>query len=133
MLQDVLRYLNERNASIESYPIPAASLAKLLVQIEAGTLDTSRGKEALGKMIGQPGLSVEKAIESLGIAHVDTSDLELLCRQLLAENPDVIEKFRTGNNKALVSLVGPAKKKNKNVDPRQVQEICQRLIESGML
>ena len=133
MLQDVLRYLNERNASIESYPIPAASLAKLLVQIEAGTLDTSRGKEALGKMIGQPGLSVEKAIESLGIAHVNTSDLELLCRQLLAENPDVIEKFRTGNNKALVSLVGPAKKKNKNVDPRQVQEICQRLIESGML
>ena len=133
MLQDVLRFLNERNATIESYPIAAASLAKLLVEIEAGKLDTSRGKEALGKMIGQPGLSVEKAIESLGIAQVDTSDLETLCMQLLAENPDVIEKFRSGNNKALVSLVGPAKKKNKNVDPRQVQEICQRLIESGTL
>ena len=131
MLQDVLRYLNENNALIETYPISAASLAKLLMAIEAGKLDTTRGKEALGKMIGQPGLSVEKAIESLGIAEVDTSELESLCKQLLTENPDVIDKFRAGNNKALISLVGPAKKKNKNVDPRQVQEICQRLIESG--
>ncbi len=129
MLQDVLRYLNESNTPIESYPIAAESLAKLLMAIETGKLDTTRGKEALGKMISQPGLSAEKAIESLGIEQVDTSELESLCKQLLAENPDVIEKFRAGNNKALISLVGPAKKKNKNVDPRQVQEICQRLIE----
>ena len=131
MLQDVLRYLNDKNIEIDAYPVTSHSLAKLLVAIETGKLDTTRGKEALAKMIDAPGTSAEKAIESLGIAQVDTSELETLCKQLLAENPDVIEKFRAGNNKALISLVGPAKKKNKNVDPRQVQETCQRMIESG--
>ena len=85
----------------------------------------------MGKMIVEPALSVEKAIESLGIAQVDTNELETLCKQLLFENPDVIEKVRAGNEKALGALVGPAKKKNKNVDPRQVQELCRQLIESG--
>ena len=132
MLQDVLRYLNENNTEIDSYPIRADSLAKLLVAIEGGQLDTTRGKEALLKMIAEPGLSVEKAIASLGIAQVDSSELDTLCKQLLAENPGVIEKVRGGNSKALASLVGPAKKKNKNVDPRQVQETCQRMIETGM-
>ena len=131
MLQDVLRYLNDHAVGMEAYPVPASSLAKLLASIEGGKLDTSRGKEALAKLIADPKLSVEKAIESLGIAQVDTSELETLCRQLLADNPDVISKVRAGNDKALAALVGPAKKANKNVDPRQVQEICKKLIDSG--
>ncbi len=131
MLQDVLRYLNENGIEIDAYPVPAESLAKLLCVIESGKLDTSRGKEVLIKMIAEPALSAEKAIESLGIAQVDTNELERLCRQLLSENPDVLDKVRAGNDKALGALVGPAKKKNKNVDPRQVQEICRQLIEEG--
>ena len=133
MLQDVLRYLNENNVEIDAYPVTAESLAKLLLAIESGKLDTTRGKEALIKLIDAPGLSVEKAIESLGIVQVESSELETLCRQLLSENPGVIEKVRSGNTKALASLVGPAKKINKNVDPRQVQETCQRMIESGTI
>ncbi len=131
MLQDVLRYLNEFAADITAYPVPAPSLAKLLCAIESGKLDTTRAKEALSKMIADPGLVVEKAIESLGLAQVDSNELETLCAQLLAENPDVITKVRAGNDKALAALVGPAKKKNKNVDPRQVQEICRKMIDSG--
>jgi aspartyl-tRNA(Asn)/glutamyl-tRNA(Gln) amidotransferase subunit B len=131
MLQDVLRNLNENRIAIESFPIKAETLAKLLVAIETGKLDTARGREAFAKMIAEPGLSVEKAIDSLGIQTINAGEIESLCKQLLEENPDVIEKFRAGNLKAIAALVGPAKKKNKNVDPRQVQEICQRMIESG--
>lgn len=130
MLQDVLRYLNENNAEISSYPVSAVSLAKLLAVIETGGLDTTKGKEALAKLVAAPSLSVEQAIDSLGIAQVDANELETLCKQLLAENPEVIEKVRAGNDKAIASLVGPAKKKNKNVDPRQVQETCRRLIQT---
>jgi aspartyl-tRNA(Asn)/glutamyl-tRNA(Gln) amidotransferase subunit B len=131
MLQDVFRYLNENRCTLESYPVPAAQLAKLLIAIEGGSIDTSRGKEALQKMVDQPGLIAEKAIESLGIVQVDSGEFESLCRQLLEENPDVIGKVRAGNEKALAALVGPAKKKNKNIDPRKLQEICKRMIESN--
>lgn len=130
MLQDVLRYVNENRCTIENYPVAAPELALLLVAIEQGKLDTSRGREALQKMIEQPGLLADKAIEALGMVQVDSGEIEALCKLLLQENPDVIEKVRAGNDKALAALVGPAKKKNKNIDPRKLQEICKRMIET---
>ena len=131
MLQDVLRYLNENHVEIDAYPVKSESLASLLVAIEAGKLDTTRGKEVMAKLIAEPRLDVDKAIESLGIAQVDAGEFETLCKQLLAENPDVITKVRAGNSKALSALVGPGKKKNKNIDPRQLQETCHKMIDSG--
>ncbi len=130
MLQDVLRYLNESDVGISDYPVSAITLAQLLVYVESGKLDTARGREALGKLIANPGMSVESAVESLGIVQVDTTELELLCDTLLAENPDVIKKVKEGNEKAISSLIGQAKKKNRNADPKQVQEICLRKIAS---
>jgi aspartyl-tRNA(Asn)/glutamyl-tRNA(Gln) amidotransferase subunit B len=53
-----------------------------------------------------------------------------LCKELLAENPDVIEKVKAGNTKAVAALVGQAKKKNRNADPRVLQEICLKMIAS---
>jgi aspartyl-tRNA(Asn)/glutamyl-tRNA(Gln) amidotransferase subunit B len=131
MLQDVLRYLNDHQVHMDAFPIPANAMAKLLLSIESGKLDTSRGKQVFASLLADPKTSIDKAIDAFGMVQVDTHELEQLCRQLLSENPDVIEKYRAGNTKAIAALVGPAKKKNKNVDPRQVQEICQRLIEEA--
>ena len=91
-------------------------------------MDTAQGRDALGKMLQAEGLSVDAAIASLGIVRVDASEIETLCRELLSENPDVIEKVRGGNTKAVASLVGLAKKRNRNADPRVVQETCLQLI-----
>jgi aspartyl-tRNA(Asn)/glutamyl-tRNA(Gln) amidotransferase subunit B len=74
-------------------------------------------------------LTVEEAIGQLGLESVDQDTLESLCQQLLADNPEVVAKVRQGNAKALGSLVGQARKANPNADPRQVQELCLRLIE----
>lgn len=131
MLQDVTRYLNDQQLAIDAFPILPEQLAKLLKEIEAGKLETRQAKEAFGLMLTKPELDVQQAIASLGIQSVDSGEVESLCMQLLRENPDVIQKYRSGNVKALAALVGPAKKINKNIDPRQVQEICIQLIESG--
>jgi aspartyl-tRNA(Asn)/glutamyl-tRNA(Gln) amidotransferase subunit B len=74
--------------------------------------------------------TIDQAMSSLGIQQVDSGQLESLCRQLLAENPKVVEDVRGGNAKGLGSLVGAAKKKNPNVDPKLVRELCQQLIEA---
>jgi aspartyl-tRNA(Asn)/glutamyl-tRNA(Gln) amidotransferase subunit B len=128
MLQDVLRYLNDRGVSMEAYPVSAVRLAELLQGVETGRVDTAQGRMALGKLLDDPQMSVDAAIESLGIVRVDVGAVEVLCRELLAENADVIEKVKGGNSKAVASLVGQAKKKNRNADPRLVQETCLRLI-----
>lgn len=129
--QDILRLLNERQQSLTQLGFSAERLADLTKAIEAGAVDTSRGKEVFAKMLDDSALSVAAAIEALGIKAVDDSELMELCHQLLAENAKAVNEYRAGNAKALGALIGQAKKKNPNADPRKVQELCKQLIDSG--
>ncbi len=130
MLQDVLRILNERSIGMEMFPISAKALAKVLAAIDGGKLDTARAREAFAKLLENPDQKTEQVIEAHAVVAVDSGALETLCRELLQENPDVITKVQSGNAKAIAALIGQARKKNKDADPRQVQEICLKLIET---
>ena len=125
--QDVLRTLNEREITIAQFPVPAEELAKLLQEVAAGKLTTSRGREVLAEMIDSTS-TVESAMKKLGIEAVDDSALETLCRELLAANPKVVEEVKEGKMKAAGALIGQAKQKNPNVNPGQVRDLCLKLI-----
>ncbi len=125
--QDVLRWLNEREASIAAFPVSAGELALLLKTVTAGELTTSRGREVLAEMIDAGG-SVSEAMARLGIEKVDDSVLETLCRQLLEANPKVVQQVKEGKEKAVGSLIGQAKKSNPNVDPGRMKQLCLALI-----
>jgi len=128
--QDVLRTLNERQIGIGEFPVAAPSLAGLLQKVCKGQLTTSRGREVLSEMVAS-GTSADEAMQALGIEEVDDSALEALCRELLAENPKIVADVKQGKLKAAGSLIGQAKKKNPNVNPGQVREVCIRLIQEG--
>ncbi len=127
--QDVLRTLNEQGLTIEAFSIGPSKLAGLLKAIETGELDNSRGKDVFQYWLASPQDDLSAAMQSLGIAAVDRGELEGLCRELLAENPKVVEQVKEGNLKGLGALVGAAKKKNPNADPKLVRELCQAMIE----
>lgn len=129
MQQDVLRVLKDRQIAIAAFPIKPAKLAELLKAIESGKLDTTRGREVFQKLLENTELSVDSIIQSLGIVAVDAGEIETLCRDLLAANPDVVDKVKAGNTKAVAALIGQARKKNPNADPRQVQERCLAMIQ----
>ena len=129
MQQDVLRTLNERNDSIESFSqrVPAAALAELLKLVQAGDVEHSRARSVFGEM-ADSGSSAAEAMQKLGIEKVDSSEMESLCRKLLEENPHIVADVQAGKQKALGALIGQAKKQNPNVNAAQIREICLRLI-----
>jgi aspartyl-tRNA(Asn)/glutamyl-tRNA(Gln) amidotransferase subunit B len=131
--QDVLRTLNERAGSIETFTIAPSKLAELLIAIEQGDIDNSRAKSVFQYWLDHSEQNLAKTMAALGIESVDQGELEALCRELLAANPKVVAQVKEGNLKGLGSLIGEAKKKNPNADPKLVRELCQRLIESGVL
>jgi aspartyl-tRNA(Asn)/glutamyl-tRNA(Gln) amidotransferase subunit B len=131
MQQDVLRTLNEQQIDISKYPLRPQGLAELLKEVRAGKLDTSRGREVLAKMLST-GLSAAETIKSLGIVQVDESALVDLCRELLAANPKIVAQAKAGDQKGVGQIIGQAKKKNPNVNPNRVREICLELIEKGI-
>jgi aspartyl-tRNA(Asn)/glutamyl-tRNA(Gln) amidotransferase subunit B len=128
--QDVLRALNEGNLSIDQYPVRPPALAELLKKVKAGEVDTSRGRAVLAEMVAS-GSSVAEAMQSLGIEKVDESEIIAICRELLAANPKVIADVKAGNLKAVGALIGQAKKRNPNVDPNRVRELCLELAQQA--
>jgi aspartyl-tRNA(Asn)/glutamyl-tRNA(Gln) amidotransferase subunit B len=128
--QDVLRTLKEKEIEIAAFPVPAARLAALLQKVQQGELITTRAREVLAEMLAS-GKSPDEAMKAMGIEQVDESELTALCEELLSANPQVVEDVRQGKQQAVGALIGQAKKKNPNVNPGRVREICLQLI-AGM-
>ncbi|MBN2474612.1 MAG: Asp-tRNA(Asn)/Glu-tRNA(Gln) amidotransferase subunit GatB [Pirellulales bacterium] len=128
--QDVLRTLNERQIAIAAFPVSAGALAELLKMVQAGKITTSRGREVLAEMLAS-GTPAAEAMKALGIEEVDESALEDLCRKLLQANPEVVAEVKEGKTKAIGALIGQAKKRNPNVNPGRVREICLHWIEKA--
>jgi aspartyl-tRNA(Asn)/glutamyl-tRNA(Gln) amidotransferase subunit B len=126
MQQDVLRTLNERNIPIEQFPISPEGLADLVKRVQAGDLDTSRGREVFAEMLAS-GLSAEKVIAAKGIERVDESELIALCQEIVTANPKIVADIKAGKLQAAGNLVGQVKKRNPNVNPARVREICLEL------
>ena len=125
--QDVLRELKERNLAIEQFPLRPAGLADLLKKVQAGDVDTTRGREVFLGMLGS-GKSAAEVMGEMGIEKVDESALIDLCRELVAANPKLVADVQAGKLQAAGAFVGQAKKKNPNVNPARVREICLELI-----
>jgi len=121
--QDVLRTLKEQNLSIEQFPLRPARLAELIAAVRQGQLDVSRAREVFADMLTS-GQSAAEAMQARGIAQVDDAALVALCRELLAANPKIVADLRAGKLQAAGNLIGQAKKKNPNVNPARVRELC---------
>lgn len=125
--QDVMRTMTDRGVTIEGYPVEADSLGQLIAKISRGELETTRARDVLAHMV-ENGTSVDTAITAMGIETVDDNELESLCKELLAANPQVVEDFNAGKQQAVGSLIGQARKKNPNANPQQVRETLIKLL-----
>jgi aspartyl-tRNA(Asn)/glutamyl-tRNA(Gln) amidotransferase subunit B len=63
-----------------------------------------------------------------GIGQVDESELIKLCEELVAANPKTVADVKAGKLQAAGAFVGQAKKRNPNVNPARVREICLEII-----
>jgi aspartyl-tRNA(Asn)/glutamyl-tRNA(Gln) amidotransferase subunit B len=127
MQQDVLRTLNERGGTIAEFPVTPEQVADIIGRVQKGDFDTSRGREIFAEVLAS-GRSVADVVDALGIAAVSEDDLVSLCRELLGANPKIVADVKGGKEQAAAGLIGQAKKKNANVNPGKVRELCLRLI-----
>ncbi len=129
--QDVMRTMKERGCDIVAFPIDANVLGELLQRVSANQIDNARARDVFVYLLDHPSSSVDDATDALGIKAVDTSEIESLCDELLAANPQVIEDVRGGKMQALGMLIGQAKKKNPNANPQLVRETLLSKINAG--
>ena len=127
--QEVLRHLNESETSIEEFTVTTQQFAKLLTEVSDKKIDQSRAKDVLAEMI-ESSIDVDSAKEKLGIVEVDRVEVEALCQQIINDNPAVVADIRSGNAKAIGSLIGQARKLNSNVNPNEVRQSLLELLKT---
>ena len=125
--QDVLRVLKEAEGTIEDFSLSANSLGGLVAAIKKGDVPGPRAREVFDLMLAKS-LELKAAVGELGIEAVDDTELEGLCRELIAANPRIADDVRGGKQQAVGALIGQAKKKNPNVDPNKIRQMCLELI-----
>ena len=125
--QEVLRVLNDKGWTLDQFPIGAPKLAELVKLVVGGDLEVTRAKEVFNDML-ENGRSVTDTMTALGIAKVDSGELEAICREVVAANPKVVADVKSGKVQAAASLIGQVKKRNANANPNDVKRICLEII-----
>jgi aspartyl-tRNA(Asn)/glutamyl-tRNA(Gln) amidotransferase subunit B len=93
--------------------VEPAALAKLVGLVEARTVTPGNARVVLDRLVadgGDPAEIVER--EDLG-ALGDSGDLAGIVAKVIEDNPDVVERIRGGNAKAMGALVGPVMRETK--------------------
>jgi aspartyl-tRNA(Asn)/glutamyl-tRNA(Gln) amidotransferase subunit B len=126
--QDVMRNIKEQGITVDQFAISADQLAALIQGIIAGELANNRARDVFDHMLAN-GVAVDQAMKDLGIEQVDDSEMESLVADLLSKNPKVVDDVKGGNQKAVGSLIGQARKANPNANPQQVRELALKMIE----
>jgi aspartyl-tRNA(Asn)/glutamyl-tRNA(Gln) amidotransferase subunit B len=124
LLNTLLGTLNERSTSIADSPIPPEKTAALLALVEAGTLALSQAREVLAVLLDAPEKDPAAVAKDLGFEPADAGELDALCDQVIAANPDKVAEIKGGNDKLLNWLTGQVMKASTSKpNPKQVTDL----------
>lgn len=124
LLGDVSAYLNEKEISIEQFPIEPKRLAKLLKRITDKTISNNIGRKVFSIMIDND-LSADEIIEKEGLKQVtDTGAIEAWVDEVLANNPKQVEQYKGGQTRILGYFVGQVMKLSRGkADPATINQM----------
>jgi aspartyl-tRNA(Asn)/glutamyl-tRNA(Gln) amidotransferase subunit B len=104
-------------------------LVELIRLLDDGTISGAGAKQALEEAF-KTGDAIETIVERRGLRQVsDTAELGGAVEEAIAANPDVVEKFRGGNQGVLGFLVGQVMKSTAGTaNPKVVQELLRERL-----
>ena len=123
---------NDDGLEFIDIPITPEQHAKLRERVADGTVSTSAAREILDAMWAREG-DPDAIIAKRGLKQIsDSGELERVCDQVIAGNPQQVADYQSGKEKAFNSLVGQVMKLTKGkANPQQVTEILKRKLARG--
>jgi len=117
-------------ATVETSPVSAKQLAKIIERIADGTISGKAGKDILDYLFEHEGADVDEAIEKLGLKQVsDDSAILAMIDDVLAANRDKVEEYRNGKEKLFGFFVGQVMKASKgSANPAKVNQLLKERL-----
>ena len=129
VITELFGALNRMGRSIDTSPVAAASLGRLLDLIEDGRISGRIAKDVFAEMLST-GADPAAIVEQKGLAQIsDAAAIERIAFEIIAANPDQVESYKR-NPKALGWFVGQVMKATKGqANPQMVNEVLRRKLE----
>ncbi len=106
------------------------ALGALVDLVDSGAVSASAAKEVLGVLLDEGG-DPAAIVDERGLGKAGGDELGAIVDQALADNPDVVERIKGGNPKAVGAIVGAVMKATKGTaDGGEVQRLVQEKLEA---
>lgn len=130
LMVEGMRLLKEHELEPENMTFSPENLAKLIELVDNGTINRTVGKEVFEEIFAR-NVDPERYVEEKGLKVVsDEGELRRVIEEIVAENPQSVEDYRGGKEKAMGFLVGRAMRAMKGkADPGMVNRILKELLE----
>ena len=109
-----MRTLNEKNITISQFCIKPEKLADILKKIDEGKISNTAAKMIFNEMLNFSDKSADEIIAEKNLSQVtDEKEIDRIVDEVIKEEHDAVESYRSGKTKAIAHLVGIAMKKSK--------------------
>ncbi len=110
IMGDLFASLNEKNISISQSPVTAKKMSQLVDSISSGIVSGRTAKEVF-EIMKESGEEPSKIIESKGLQQKsDPKELEKIIENILTDNKDKVEQYKSGKDKLFGFFVGQVMK-----------------------
>jgi len=125
IMTEIMKFLNETKKDPNSLNFSSDYLAELINSVEEGIINSNSAKEVLSESL-KTGKSPLAVIKDRGIMQVsDENELSKLVDEVLLENPDLVDKYRSGKNTVFGALMGAVMKKSKG---KANPQLCNKIL-----
>ena len=129
VMGEVMRELNDRGVPLADCKVRPAELARLVKLVDDGVISGTIAKSVF-KELFETGGDPEAHVKAKSLVQIsDTSAIEGLVDEVLAENPAEVERYRGGDKKLTGFFVGQVMKKSKGkANPGLVNQLLAKKL-----
>ena len=124
IMSDLLGALNKNDMEIAQCPVTAEMLGGMIKRIADNTISGKIAKQVFEAMWNGEG-DADAVIEKKGLKQItDTGAIEKIIDEIIANNPEQVEQYRSGKDKVFGFFVGQVMKVSKGkANPQQVNQL----------
>jgi len=127
----VKSWVNSHATHIEKFPLSAATIAEIIASIDGGSINFSVAEQKVFPLLlDNPSHKVSDIIAENNLALMDDDDaLQTWIDEVLAEFPDKVEAYKSGNKNLIGLFIGQVKRKSGGkADPKKTSQLLAKAL-----
>jgi aspartyl-tRNA(Asn)/glutamyl-tRNA(Gln) amidotransferase subunit B len=130
VLTILMKHLKEELISVSDQKVTAQMMGNLLKMVIDSVVSNNAAKGEVFEEMYKSGKDPAKIVKAKGLEQIsDTVEIEKVCKKVVDANPDTVEDFKKGKDRAIGSLIGQVMKEMKGkANPKVVDELVRKML-----